>query len=60
MAGAEIKAMKTLKHPNIIRLEFVETNVQYPRKYGGSKEVLVLGLEYAEGGALCESQAVHA
>jgi serine/threonine protein kinase len=50
----EVKALRKLDHPHIVKLDFVDPYGSYPRKWGGFRDVVVLGLEFAEGGTLCE------
>lgn len=53
MLNTEIEAMKTLNaHPNILSLLHYDMNAVYPRKRGGSRDVVLLALELAEGGEL--------
>jgi len=48
----EISAMRSLEHPNILRLYDFEMSAIYPRKRGGSREIVWLALELAPGGEL--------
>jgi len=48
----EIVALKRLQHQHICRLLFVDLNGKYPKKYGGSRDVVVMGMELAGGGTL--------
>jgi len=53
MLEREIQAMESLQHPNILNLQHVTMNAEYPRKgTKGTKEVVLLALELAEGGEL--------
>lgn len=53
MLQTEIRAMKALaQHPNILCLLSFELSGVYPRKSGGTKDVVCLALELAEGGEL--------
>ena len=48
----EIAAMRSLEHPNILRLYDFEMSAVYPRKRGGTREIVWLALELAPGGEL--------
>lgn len=48
----EIKILEHLKHPNIVSLVGFHTNVDYPRKRGGTKKVILIIMELVEGGEL--------
>ena len=53
MLEREIQAMESLQHPNILNLQHVTMSAQYPRKgTKGTKDVVLLALELAEGGEL--------
>ena len=48
----EIRALSVLRHPHVVRLLFVDLCGKYPRKWGGTREVVVLGFEAASGGTI--------
>jgi len=48
----EISAMRSLKHENILQLYDFEMSATYPRKRGGTREIVWLALELAPGGEL--------
>lgn len=49
----EVEAMQRVAHPNVLRLQAVLDQVEYPRKHGGApKTVVLIVLEVATGGEL--------
>lgn len=48
----EVSAMRTLNHPNILKLHEAVESVKYPRKRGGFKDMVLLVLEMLSGGEL--------
>jgi len=53
MLSTEIQAMKALaQHPNILSLLGYDLQAVYPRKNGGTRDVVCLALELAPGGEL--------
>jgi serine/threonine protein kinase len=48
----EVDAMKSLYHPNILNLKYMDMNAVYPKKNGTTRNVMLLVLELAAGGEL--------
>ena len=45
----EISAMRQLEHPNVLRLYDFDMKAVYPRKRGGTRDIVWLALELAPG-----------
>lgn len=45
---SEIIALQSLNHPNIIHIKFILQNYDYPRKWFGKLNVMIIGLELAQ------------
>jgi len=54
----ELEILKTLDHPNIIRLTGVRPKATYKKKSGKTREALVIILEFASGGELFDYVAL--
>ena len=46
---SELAALQKLDHPHIVHIKFATSTCLYPRRYGGSVEVAVIGMELARG-----------